>query len=179
MKKVISLKESDLEKLVQKIIKEEKTINEALPRRERERHDTNWRKREFEPYQRESDIMSAFGPYANDVPPNVVSYLRKNPRRFLQKMVEVYGMDKVLDFIGYQQPENEEMMEGEKWIPKDLKKGRATRLTKGDKSIGAIDKKLASYDTDPNEPGVQTGSKEDLSKVRALNLSKTFKKGLK
>ena len=102
MKKVIKLNENDLELLVKKIIEEEKSINEALPRRERERHETNWRKREFEPYQRESDIMSAFGPYANDVPPNVVSYLRKNPRTFLKKLADVYGMEKLLDFIDYQ-----------------------------------------------------------------------------
>jgi hypothetical protein len=46
--------------------------------------------------------MSAFGPYASDVPPNVVSYLRKNPRTFLKKLADVYGVDKLLDFIGYQ-----------------------------------------------------------------------------
>jgi hypothetical protein len=67
----------------------------------------------------------------------------------------------------------------EKWIPKDLKRGRATKLTKGEKSIKAIDDKLSSYDTDPNKKGVQTKNKEDLSKVRALNLAKNFKKGLK
>lgn len=66
----------------------------------------------------------------------------------------------------------------DKWIPKDLKKGRATKLTKGDKSISAIEKKLKSYDTDEKKPGVQTKSKEDLSKVRALNLAKKFKKGI-
>jgi hypothetical protein len=104
MKKVIKLNEKSLESLVNKIIKEEK-IQEALPRRERERHQTNWRKREFEPYDREKDIMGAFGPYSSDVPPNVISYLRKNPRTFLQRVVDIYGMDKVLDFIGYQQPE--------------------------------------------------------------------------
>ena len=67
----------------------------------------------------------------------------------------------------------------EKWIPKDLKKGRATKLTKGDKSLKSIEDKLSSYDTDPNKKGVQTKSKEDLSKVRALNLAKNFKRGLK
>jgi len=102
--RVIKLNEKSLESLVNKIIKEEK-IQEALPRRERERHQTNWRKREFEPYDREKDIMGAFGPYSSDVPPNVISYLRKNPRTFLQRVVDIYGMDKVLDFIGYQQPE--------------------------------------------------------------------------
>jgi hypothetical protein len=104
VKKVIKLTEKDIEGLVKKVIKEEK-IQEALPRRERERHQTNWRKREFEPYDREKDIMGAFGPYSSDVPPNVISYLRKNPRTFLQRVVDIYGMDKVLDFIGYQQPE--------------------------------------------------------------------------
>jgi len=107
MKNKVIINERELQSLVKKVVREEKlnNINEALPRRERERHETNWRKREFEPYQRESDIMSAFGPYSNDVPPNVVSYLRKNPRTFLRRMVDVYGMDKILDFIGYQQPE--------------------------------------------------------------------------
>ena len=93
--------------MVKKVVREEKlnNINESLPRRERERHQTNWRKREFEPYDRERDIMNAFGSYSNDVPPNVISYLRKNPRVFLRRVVDIYGMDKVLDFIGYRQPE--------------------------------------------------------------------------
>jgi len=102
MKKVVKLTENDLESLVNKIMKEESRVNEALPRRERERHQTNWRKKNFEPYNREADIMSAFGPYATDVPPNVVSYLRKNPRLFLKRLVDVYGMDKFLEFIGHQ-----------------------------------------------------------------------------
>lgn len=72
---------------------------------------------------------------------------------------------------------NEEEKE-EKWIPKDLKKGRSTQLTKGKKTIKSIDDKLKSYDTDSHKKGIQTKNKEDLSKVRALNLAKTFKKGL-
>lgn len=72
---------------------------------------------------------------------------------------------------------NEEEKE-EKWIPKNLKKGRSTRLTKGEKSIEAIDKKLQSYDTNPRKKGVQTKNDDDLSKVRALNLAKTFKRGV-
>lgn len=101
------INERALERLVKKVIREEKlsNISEALPRRERERHQTNWRRKEFEPYDREKDIMGAFGSYSGDVPPNVISYLRKNPRKFLQRIVDIYGMDKVLEFIGYQQPE--------------------------------------------------------------------------
>ena len=109
MKNIVT--ERELERMVKRVVREEKlnNINEDLPRRERERHQTQFAKSKFEPYDREREIMGAFGPYRDDLPPNIISYLRKNPRRFLQKMVDIYGMDKILDFIGYQQPE---MMEG-------------------------------------------------------------------
>ncbi|NIP31183.1 MAG: hypothetical protein GTN59_11695 [Candidatus Dadabacteria bacterium] len=82
----------------------ERILNEDLPRRERERHATQFAKASFEPYDREREIMNAFGPYRDDVPANVVSYLRKNPRMFLKRLTAVYGMDKMLDFIGYEVP---------------------------------------------------------------------------
>lgn len=105
MKNIVT--ERELKRMVKRVVREEKlnNINEDLPRRERERHQTQFAKSKFEPYDREREIMGAFGPYRDDLPPNVISYLRKNPRRFLQKMVDIYGMDKILDFIGYQQPE--------------------------------------------------------------------------
>lgn len=105
-KKIVKLSETDLENLVSKIIKEEGKLSEELPKRELERHQTNWRRSSFEPYKREDELMNAFGPYSKDVPPHVISYLRKNPRRFLQRMVDVYGMDRVLDFIGYKNENN-------------------------------------------------------------------------
>jgi hypothetical protein len=94
-KKVVRYTENDIERLVERI------LNENLPKRERERHATQFAKSKFEPYEREEDIMNAFGPYREDIPPNVISYLRKNPRRFIQRLVAAYGMDKMLDFIGY------------------------------------------------------------------------------
>ena len=105
MKNIVT--ERELKRMVKRVVREEKlnNINEDLPRRERERHQTQFAKSKFEPYDREREIMGAFGPYRDDLPPNIISYLRKNPRRFLQKMVDIYGMDKILDFIGYQQPE--------------------------------------------------------------------------
>lgn len=112
MNKVVKLDEKALEALVTKIINEEK-LHEDLPRRERERHQTNWRKRDFDPYERERDIMGAFGPYANDVPPNVVSYLRKNPRRFIQRLVDVYGANKFLEFAGLNAPVNNQVADVE------------------------------------------------------------------
>jgi hypothetical protein len=101
IKKIIS--EKELTDMVKKVILEEKlnNINEATPRRELDRVSTNWRQKDFEPYGREKEIMDAFGPYGNDIPPQVISYLRKNPKRFLQRMVNIYGMDRVLDYIGY------------------------------------------------------------------------------
>ena len=94
-KKIVKLSESDLEKLVTRIIKE------GTPEEEINRKQTNFKKSEFNPYQREKDIMGAFGSYSDDIPVNVISYLRKNPRRFLKKIVDIYGMERVLDFIGY------------------------------------------------------------------------------
>ena len=57
-KKVVKLSESDLENLVQKIIKEDElnNIKEALPKRELERHQSNWRRGDFEPYKREDEL---------------------------------------------------------------------------------------------------------------------------
>jgi hypothetical protein len=104
-KKVVRYTESDIERLVERI------LNEDLPRRERERHATQFAKAAFDPYDREREIMDAFGPYRDDVPANVISYLRKNPRRFLQKLTNAYGIDKMLDFIGYEVPMVDEPME--------------------------------------------------------------------
>lgn len=94
--KKIRLNENDIENLVKKI------ISEDLPRRERDRHRTQFAKSKFDPYEREEQIMKAFGPYKDDVPANVISYLRKNPRTFLKRLTNHYGMDKMLDFIGYE-----------------------------------------------------------------------------
>ena len=107
MQKINFIKESDIERLVSNI------VNEALPKREKERHQTNWKKKSFDPYQREDQIMSAFGSYSGDIPPAIISYLRKNPRLFFKRMAEIYGVDKILEFIGYsEQEKGEEVNEG-------------------------------------------------------------------
>ena len=78
------------------------------------------------------------------------------------------------------QAETELFGEEEKdWIPKDLKKNKARNLVKGKFTIGNIDKKLRSLDTDKKEAGIQSGgNKKKLSDIRALNLAKTFKRGV-
>ena len=75
-------------------------VNESIPRRERERQATNFRRQDFKPYDREGQLMDVFGPYKNDVPPNVIQYMRKNPSTFIKKLADVYGKDKILRYLG-------------------------------------------------------------------------------
>jgi len=75
-------------------------LKESLPRRERERHETNFRRNSFEPYEREGQLMDIFGPYKQDVPPNVISYMRKNPALIIKRMEQVYGREKILRYLG-------------------------------------------------------------------------------
>lgn len=101
-KEVDTKKDAELDRYDDMI---EQHVDEAytLPRRERERHATQFAKSSFEPYDREREIMNVFGPYRDDVPTNVISYLRKNPRNFLRRLTAVYGMEKMLEYIGYDQ----------------------------------------------------------------------------
>ena len=62
---------------------------------------------------------------------------------------------------------------------KDLKKNKAHNLVKEKFTISNKDKKLRSLDTDKKESGIQSGgNKKKLSDIRALNLAKTFKRGV-
>jgi hypothetical protein len=81
-------------------VEPEGEVNESLPRRERERQETNYRKSSFEPYEREGQLMDIFGPYKQDVPPNVIQYMRKNPALIIKRMEQVYGRDKILQYLG-------------------------------------------------------------------------------
>jgi hypothetical protein len=98
MKKIIKLNENDIENLVKKIIKEEENLDK-LPYRERKRKETSFRRQDFEPYKREDDIKSVFGKYGEDLPPQVLQYIRKNPKSIINRLVGVYGIDKIIDFI--------------------------------------------------------------------------------
>ena len=99
MAKVVRLTEKDIEALVERMVRGE-NLNENLPRRERERKETNFRKSSFEPYDREDKLMDIFGPYRQDVPPNVIQYMRKNPALIIKRLEQVYGRDKVLRYLG-------------------------------------------------------------------------------
>ena len=92
MKKVIKLNESDIEKLVVKI------LNETTPKKELERKATKYRKSDFEPYQRESELKTIFGPYGEDIPAQAIEYMRKNPASVIKKLIKIYGVDKVKSY---------------------------------------------------------------------------------
>jgi hypothetical protein len=82
---------------------QQESVNESLPRRERERHATQFARSSFEPYERESQLMDIFGPYKQDVPPNVISYMRKNPALIIKRLEQVYGRDKILRYLGIEE----------------------------------------------------------------------------
>lgn len=74
-------------------------VNEAWPKRELDRKATNFRRGDFEPYKREKDVQSVFGKYSEDVPPQVIQYMRKNPAMIIKRLVDIYGIDGVYDYI--------------------------------------------------------------------------------
>lgn len=84
MKKVVKLTESDLTKIVQRV------INEADEEKKYEKGKSGVRaarsRADYEPTPKESEIMKdLFGKYENDIPPIVARYLRKIDRKTLTK----------------------------------------------------------------------------------------------
>lgn len=92
MKKIIRLTESDLSNLINKIIKE----NE-------EEFDSELGKPQFnvEPHvkmqPREKEIESLFGKYDEQIPADILRYLRKNPQLLMNRLAKIYGK-KFLDY---------------------------------------------------------------------------------
>ena len=93
--KVIKLTESDLKKIVKKVLREEEDEEERYEkgkygvRSSRSRAD-------FEPTPKESDIIEKlFGKYGEDVPPIVIRYLRKMGKKALTKrLMDLNMLDK-------------------------------------------------------------------------------------
>jgi hypothetical protein len=85
MKKIVKLTESELTKLVQKILIEADEKEEKY-----EKGKSGVRaarsKADYTPTPKESDIMdNLFGKYSDDIPPIVVRYLRKMGKKALTK----------------------------------------------------------------------------------------------
>jgi hypothetical protein len=49
---------------------------------------------------REDVLASLFGPSKTNVPVESLTYIRKNPKRFVQKITEIYGLDSVVRWVG-------------------------------------------------------------------------------
>ena len=42
---------------------------------------------------REESLVTLFGPSGNEVPTESLTYIRKNPKRFVKKLTEIYGLN--------------------------------------------------------------------------------------
>jgi hypothetical protein len=84
MKKIVKLTESDLEKIVNKVIKEAEEDERYEKGKSGMRGARS--KADFEPTPKEGDIMKdLFGKYEDDIPPIVIRYLRKLGKKTLTK----------------------------------------------------------------------------------------------
>lgn len=83
MNKVVKLSESDLEKIIKRVISEsDYTTDIERPTSDRERQ-----------------VKSLFGDkYGSYVPNDVIRYIRKSPTQFFKKIYEMYG-DKAYDYL--------------------------------------------------------------------------------
>jgi hypothetical protein len=86
MKKII-LTESDITKIVKKSI--ERKLNE----------DKFYVEPDVPRQPREKDIDGIFGKYSYHVPDDVIRYMRKNPSLIIKRLVDIYGEDKVRQYI--------------------------------------------------------------------------------
>jgi hypothetical protein len=83
MKKIVKLTESDLERIIKRVINEgDYSYDIDRPTSGRER-----------------DVKSIFGDkYGNYIPNDVIRYIRKNPAQLFKKLYEIYG-DKAYDYL--------------------------------------------------------------------------------
>ncbi len=90
MKKIVKLTESDLNRLVKKIINEQEFDNEI-----------GKSKFTVEPHvkmtPREKDIEGLFGKYSEQIPEDILRYMRKNPQLVMDRLSVIYGK-KFLDY---------------------------------------------------------------------------------
>lgn len=86
MKKII-LTESEITKIVRKSIQNK--LNE----------DKFSVEPEISRQPREKDIDSLFGKYTYHVPDDVIRYMRKNPALIVKRLLDIYGEDKLMNYV--------------------------------------------------------------------------------
>jgi len=80
-KRIVKITESDLNRIVKKVIKEQVEDPEMSG---------SWERSKYEPTPREKGVKDVFGKYGEDMLPNIVRYLRKNPDAILRRMSKMY-----------------------------------------------------------------------------------------
>ena len=108
MKNIVT--ERELERMVKRVVREEKLNNINEDRTDFEMSGARSR-RDYVSNPRERDISSMFGKYAEDVPPIVIRYLRKNPEAIVKRLYKIYG-DKIFDYLPQQDTNNQTQQVG-------------------------------------------------------------------
>ena len=185
MKNIIS--ERELKRMVKKVVREEKLNNINEDRTDFEMSGAGSRK-DYTSNPRERDISSMFGKYADDVPPIVIRYLRKNPEAIVKRLFKIYG-EKIFDYLPQQEMEEgydsymDDVHEKKDWIKNAVEEPGSLRKKMGlkkDEELTSSDirkkiSQLKKKDKDPSKKGVQGLGKRDLKTYRQLNLAKTLR----
>lgn len=90
MKKIVRITESDIKRIVNSIIKENDDTIGILPSFTVE---PNVRKQP-----REKEIEGLFGKYEEQIPPDIIRYMRKNPQLIMDRMARIYGK-KFIEYV--------------------------------------------------------------------------------
>lgn len=91
MKKVIKIKESEIKRNVRRGLMEKILLEDY------EMKDT-YSRSGYKQSPREEDIEGVFGQYGEEIPPSVLRYMRKNPKRIIERLYKVYGQQ-MFDYI--------------------------------------------------------------------------------
>jgi hypothetical protein len=92
-KRVIKLTESDLERMIEKVMREQ----ESQDKPDYEMSGTR-AKSIYTPTPKEKEMQDVFGQYGEDIPPAVLRYMRKNPEKIIRRLYNIYG-EKMFDYI--------------------------------------------------------------------------------
>lgn len=90
MKKKVKIYESEIKRAVRRGVMENMF-------EQHEMKDT-YSKARYSQSPREEEIEGVFGQYGEEIPPSVLRYMRKNPKRIIERLYDVYGQQ-MFDYI--------------------------------------------------------------------------------